>query len=89
MATRSAKQASCSLTSSQRAYVRAILFAADHIDPRREALMNVVDAINHSGKLGKVYFAARGHRDLSSMIKRERLSPRYTTNLAELPVVKA
>ncbi|QSO25106.1 translesion error-prone DNA polymerase V subunit UmuC (plasmid) [Aeromonas caviae] len=65
------------------------LFAADHIDPRREALMNVVDAINHSGKLGKVYFAARGHRDLSSMIKRERLSPRYTTNLAELPVVKA
>lgn len=35
------------------------LFAADEQSPRSEALMQVIDKINQ-GRLGKVYFAARG-----------------------------
>jgi len=64
------------------------LFAAQQQDPRSDALMKVIDQINQ-GRLGKVYFAARG-RDISEwMMKREQLSPRYTTCLNEIPAVKA
>ncbi|SIR16573.1 translesion error-prone DNA polymerase V subunit UmuC [Aeromonas hydrophila] len=64
------------------------LFAGDQQAPRSEALMQVIDKINR-GRLGKVYFAARGRDTKEWMMKREQLSPRYTTCFNELPAVKA
>ncbi|MGU5721628.1 translesion error-prone DNA polymerase V subunit UmuC [Aeromonas hydrophila] len=64
------------------------LFAGDQQAPRSEALMQVIDKINR-GQLGKVYFAARGRDTREWMMKREQLSPRYTTCFNELPAVKA
>ncbi|WP_336289958.1 translesion error-prone DNA polymerase V subunit UmuC [Aeromonas dhakensis] len=64
------------------------LFAGDQQAPRSEALMQVIDKINR-GRLGKVYFAARGPDTREWMMKREQLSPRYTTCFNELPAVKA
>ncbi|MCE9967720.1 translesion error-prone DNA polymerase V subunit UmuC [Aeromonas salmonicida] len=63
------------------------LFAAEQQSPRSEALMQVIDRINQ-GRLGKVYFAARGRDTREWMMKREQLSPRYTTELTELPLAK-
>ncbi|MGY3884239.1 translesion error-prone DNA polymerase V subunit UmuC [Aeromonas aquatica] len=63
------------------------LFADPQQDPRSEALMQVIDKINQ-GRLGKVYFAARGRDPRELTMKREQLSPRYTTDLGELPVVR-
>ncbi|EHC81945.1 Error-prone repair protein UmuC [Salmonella enterica subsp. enterica serovar Rubislaw str. A4-653] len=48
--------------------------------------MKVLDGINHSG-LGKVWFAGRGIAPEWQM-KRELLSPAYTTRWAELPVAR-
>ncbi|KFC76657.1 Y-family DNA polymerase [Buttiauxella agrestis] len=58
----------------------------DEIQPRpaSDELMKVLDRINHSG-LGKVWFAGRGIAPEWKM-KREMLSPAYTTRWAELPV---
>ncbi|MFM5112439.1 translesion error-prone DNA polymerase V subunit UmuC [Aeromonas hydrophila] len=64
------------------------LFAGDQQAQRSEALMQVIDKINR-GRLGKVYFAARGRDTREWMMKREQLSPRYTTCFNELPAVKA
>ncbi|MGL6368923.1 translesion error-prone DNA polymerase V subunit UmuC [Aeromonas hydrophila] len=64
------------------------LFTDQQQTPRSEALMQVIDKINQ-GRLGKVYFAARGRDTQEWMMKREQLSPRYTTTLDELPIVKA
>ena len=64
------------------------LFAAQQQSPRSEALMQVIDKINQ-GRLGRVYFAARGRDTREWMMKREQLSPRYTTALGELPIVRA
>ncbi|CAD5780839.1 Nucleotidyltransferase/DNA polymerase involved in DNA repair [Escherichia coli] len=49
-------------------------------------LMKVVDSINHSC-LGKVWFAGRGIAPEWQM-KREMLSPTYTTRWNELPVAR-
>lgn len=49
-----------------------------------DALMKVIDGINHSG-LGKVWFAGQGVAPDWQM-KREMLSPAYTTRWNELPV---
>lgn len=62
------------------------LFTNDLQSPGSEALMQVIDQINQ-GRLGKVYFAARGRDPRELTMKREQLSPRYTTELGELPVV--
>lgn len=51
-----------------------------------DELMKTLDTINNSG-LGKVWFAAKGG-DSGYQMKREMLSPAYTTNFDELPVVK-
>lgn len=51
-----------------------------------ESLMAVIDTINRS-RLGKVFFAAQGTAPQWTM-KREHLSPAYTTQWAELPVVR-
>lgn len=58
----------------------------DEIQPRAhsEQLMKALDSINHSG-LGKVWFAGRGIAPEWQM-KREMLSPAYTTRWSELPV---
>ena len=54
--------------------------------PHSDALMKVLDGINHSG-LGKVWFAGRGIAPDWQM-KREMLSPAYTTRWKELPVAR-
>ena len=58
----------------------------DDTQPRSNSnqLMKVVDGINHSG-LGKVWFAGRGIAPEWQM-KREMLSPAYTTRWNDLPV---
>ncbi|WP_100637258.1 translesion error-prone DNA polymerase V subunit UmuC [Marinomonas sp. ef1] len=61
------------------------LFRADNTKINSKALMNVVDKINHSG-LGNVFFASQGVSPQWSM-KREHLSPGYTTRWDELPKV--
>lgn len=60
----------------------------DGTQPRSNSnqLMKVVDCINHSG-LGKVWFAGRGVAPEWQM-KREMLSPAYTTRWKEIPVAK-
>jgi len=60
----------------------------DEVQPRPASyeLMQVLDGINHSG-LGKVWFAGRGIAPEWQM-KREMLSPAYTTRWAELPVAR-
>lgn len=51
-----------------------------------EALMRVVDGLNQSGK-GKLWFAGQGTQKAWAM-KREMLSPAYTTRISDLPVAK-
>ncbi|MEI9870847.1 Y-family DNA polymerase [Enterobacter hormaechei] len=51
-----------------------------------DQLMKVLDGINHSG-LGKVWFAGRGIAPEWQM-KREMLSPAYTTRWGEIPVAR-
>ena len=60
----------------------------DETQPRNNSnqLMKVVDGINHSG-LGKVWFAGRGIAPEWQM-KREMLSPAYTTRWTDLPVAQ-
>lgn len=60
----------------------------DDTQPRSNSsqLMRIVDGINQSG-LGKVWFAGRGIAPEWQM-KRELLSPAYTTRWAELPVAR-
>lgn len=57
----------------------------DEIQPRANSdeLMKVLDGINHSG-LGKIWFAGRGIAPEWQM-KREMLSPSYTTKWSDLP----
>jgi len=49
--------------------------------------MVALDGINRSGK-GKIWFAGQGERDNAWQMKRERLSPRYTTRLKDIPGIK-
>lgn len=58
----------------------------DEMQPRAHSdqLMKALDSINHSG-LGKVWFAGRGIAPEWQM-KREMLSPAYTTRWSEIPV---
>ncbi|HHR5390861.1 TPA: Y-family DNA polymerase [Salmonella enterica subsp. enterica] len=52
--------------------------------PHSDELMSVLDGINHSG-LGKIWFAGRGIAPEWQM-KREMLSPAYTTRWKDIPV---
>ncbi|MDD7998255.1 Y-family DNA polymerase [Kosakonia radicincitans] len=54
--------------------------------PHSQELMKVVDGINHSG-LGQIWFAGRGIAPHWKM-KREMLSPAYTTRWKELPLAR-
>lgn len=60
----------------------------DECQPRHnsERLMRVLDHINNSGK-GKLFFAGQGAQQMWSM-KRELLSPAYTTRLSDLPCAR-
>ncbi|WP_312240969.1 translesion error-prone DNA polymerase V subunit UmuC [Pantoea sp.] len=60
----------------------------DEAKPRAnsEALMQVIDRVNQSGS-GKLWFAGQGIQQSWAM-KREMLSPAYTTRYADLLVVK-
>lgn len=59
---------------------------SDQLRERSDQLMKVLDGINHSG-LGKVWFAGRGIAPEWQM-KREMLSPAYTTRWTDLPVAR-
>ncbi|EIB96626.1 translesion error-prone DNA polymerase V subunit UmuC [Pantoea sp. Sc1] len=63
------------------------LFSEQQPRANADALMAALDNINRSGK-GKVWFAGQGARDSSWQMKRERLSPRYTTRLKDIPAIK-
>jgi len=54
--------------------------------PGSERLMAVLDTINHSGK-GQVWFAGQGTQKSWEM-KRQMLSPAYTTRFSDLLRVK-
>ena len=54
--------------------------------PHSAELMMVLDEINNSG-LGKVWFAGRGMAPEWQM-KREMLSPAYTTRWSDIPAAK-
>ncbi|QYJ80193.1 translesion error-prone DNA polymerase V subunit UmuC [Shewanella acanthi] len=54
--------------------------------PKSKELMQLLDRVNHSG-LGKISFAGQGIAQTWGM-KREHLSPSYTTQWTQLPVVK-
>ena len=60
----------------------------DEVQPRpdSDAFMKVLDGINYSG-LGKVCFAGRGVAPEWQM-KREMLSPAYTTRWSDIPAAK-
>jgi len=62
------------------------LFDEYRPQPNSEALMRVIDGLNHSGK-ANLFFAGQGI-ERSWAMKREMLSPAYTTRFADLPVVK-
>lgn len=60
----------------------------DEYQPRRnsQALMQTIDRLNHSGR-GTVWFAGQGIQKSWAM-KREMLSPGYTTRYVDIPIVK-
>lgn len=62
------------------------LFDEYRPQPNSEALMRVIDGLNQSGK-ANLFFAGQGI-EKSWAMKREMLSPAYTTRFADLPVVK-
>lgn len=62
------------------------MFSENQPRANADALMMTLDQINRSG-MGKVWFAGQGTNNPWQM-KREMLSPRYTTCLAELLTIK-
>ena len=57
----------------------------------REKLMQAMDAINHKYGLGTLHLASSGFDDRSRLwgMRQERLTPKYTTDWAGMPVAKA
>lgn len=62
------------------------LFDENKPQANSEALMRVMDGLNLSGK-GNLWFAGQGIQNTWAM-KREMLSPAYTTKVSDLPVVR-
>ncbi|HEC5298059.1 translesion error-prone DNA polymerase V subunit UmuC [Enterobacter asburiae] len=62
------------------------LFDDNRLRANSAALMEMMDSVNHSGK-GKIWFAGQGI-EKSWAMKREMLSPAYTTRYADLPVAR-
>jgi len=65
---------------------QASLFEQQKTKPKSKALMQVVDKLN-TVKTGSVYFASQAFRADWKM-KREKLSPAYTTRWSEIPKVR-
>ncbi len=63
------------------------MFSEQQPRANADALMAALDGINRSGR-GKVFFAGQGERDSAWQMKREMLSPRYTTRLKDIPAIK-
>lgn len=63
------------------------MFSEQQPRANADALMTALDTINRSGKR-KVWFAGQGERDSAWQMKREMLSPRYTTRLKDIPLIK-
>ena len=63
------------------------MFSEQQPRANADALMAALDAINRSGR-GKVFFAGQGEQDSAWQMKREMLSPRYTTRLKDIPAIK-
>lgn len=63
------------------------MFSEQQPRANADALMAALDKINRSGR-GKVWFAGQGARDSSWQMKREMLSPRYTTRLSDIPLIR-
>ena len=56
-------------------------------EPEDPALMNVIDKLNTKFGKGSLFLGAQGTRQEWAM-RREFLSPSFTTNIADLPVIK-
>lgn len=56
--------------------------------PNSEALMSIMDTLHMKEGKGTLYFAGQGITQ-SSQMKREMLSPCYTTRLTDVPVARA
>ena len=63
------------------------MFSEQQPRANADALMAALDAINRSGR-GKVFFAGQGEHDSAWQMKREMLSPRYTTQIKDIPRIK-
>ena len=63
------------------------MFSEQQPRANADALMAALDAINRSGR-GRVFFAGQGEQDSAWQMKREMLSPRYTTRLKDIPTIK-
>lgn len=63
------------------------MFSTQKMFKNSDKLMQTLDMINRSG-LGTIGFAGKGGA-YGYKMKRELLSPAYTTNLAEIPIVKS
>lgn len=63
------------------------MFSEQQPRANADALMAALDAINRSGR-GKVFFAGQGEQDSAWQMKREMLSPRYTTRLKDILRIK-
>ena len=63
----------------------------DDLPPRKnsEQLMQLLDSLNHSGK-GKIWFAGQGIPDAPAdwKMRRDMLSPAWTTRRSDIPVVR-
>lgn len=58
-----------------------------NIRDKRNALMDLMDRINRMEGRGTLVVASQGHKDAAWHMKRDNLSPRWTTNLQELLIV--
>lgn len=63
------------------------MFSQQQPRANADALMTALDAINRSGK-GKIGFASQTTGNQAWQMKRNMLSPRYTTRLADIPVLR-
>ncbi|MBN2461127.1 MAG: Y-family DNA polymerase [Candidatus Cloacimonetes bacterium] len=64
------------------------LFAPSYLDDRRKKIMDCLDSINHRIGANCITYAGIG-KARNWQMKREMLTPRYTTSWDDLPLVKA
>ena len=62
------------------------LFAT--VDPKAAPLLAAIDGLNRRFGRNTVRIAAEGQGDRSCDTKRERKSPSWTTNIAEIPIAR-